>query len=290
MCVCVCVCACVCVCTCAQWCLTLYNPLDGSLPGGLLCPWNFPGKNTRAGCHFPLQRIFWTQGSNSRLLHCRQILYHWATWEASPPYILLFLGEKKRPAGSFISPADNTPAEPGRFAGWELAGIRSWFISFPAPEYPGTWLESLRWASVPRGVWDRRSRSYNEVPLVLWKLASLGWDPGQTCAGLSVAKQVCPMLPAVCVPERANENESGSSNPIRNDLMNSPECILLESEFISIQDSDVCFWSTPLLFHLSWKIWECSNYVTNVTANALLHELFPRTVSVVNELLMWKTE
>lgn len=182
------------------------------------------------------------------------------------------------------------PAEPGRFAGWELAGIRSWFISFPAPEYPGTWLESLRWASVPRGVWDRRSRSYNEVPLVLWKLASLGWNPGQTCAGLSVAKQVCPILPAVCVPERANENESGRSNPIGNDLMNSPECILLESEFISIQDTDLCIWSTPLLFHLSWKIWECSNYVTNVTAKALLHELFPRTVSVVNELLMWKTE
>ena len=39
-----CVCACVFVCTCAQSCLTLYNPLDCSLPGGLLCPWNFPGK------------------------------------------------------------------------------------------------------------------------------------------------------------------------------------------------------------------------------------------------------
>ena len=73
VCVCVCVCACVCVCTCAQWCLTLYNPLDGSLPGGLLCPWNFPGKNTRAGCHFLRQRIFLTQGSNLRLLH----LPHW---------------------------------------------------------------------------------------------------------------------------------------------------------------------------------------------------------------------
>ena len=28
-----------------------------------------------------LQGIFLTQGSNPRLLHCRQILYHWATWE-----------------------------------------------------------------------------------------------------------------------------------------------------------------------------------------------------------------
>ena len=28
------------------------------------------------GCHFLLQEIFQTQGSNSGLLHCRQILYH----------------------------------------------------------------------------------------------------------------------------------------------------------------------------------------------------------------------
>ena len=29
---------------------------------GLLCPWNFPGKNTGVGCHFLLQRIFPDQG------------------------------------------------------------------------------------------------------------------------------------------------------------------------------------------------------------------------------------
>ena len=47
-------------------------------PGGLLCLWNFPAKNTEAGCHFLLQRMFPTQGLNLRLLrllHCRQILY-----------------------------------------------------------------------------------------------------------------------------------------------------------------------------------------------------------------------
>ena len=37
----------------------------GLQPGRLLCPWNFPGKNTGAGCHFLLQGIFLTQGSNS---------------------------------------------------------------------------------------------------------------------------------------------------------------------------------------------------------------------------------
>ena len=34
------------------------------LPTILLRPWDFPGKNTGVGCHFLLQRIFTTQGSN----------------------------------------------------------------------------------------------------------------------------------------------------------------------------------------------------------------------------------
>ena len=40
-----------------------------------LCPWNSPGKNTRVGCHFLLQGVFLTQGSNLGLPHCRQIPY-----------------------------------------------------------------------------------------------------------------------------------------------------------------------------------------------------------------------
>ena len=41
-------------------------------PVRILCPWDFPGKNTGVGCHFHLQGIFLTQGSNLcllRLLH-----------------------------------------------------------------------------------------------------------------------------------------------------------------------------------------------------------------------------
>ncbi|KAB0388241.1 hypothetical protein FD755_003197 [Muntiacus reevesi] len=41
----------------------------------LLHPWDFPGKSTGVGCHFLLQRIFPTQGSNPGLPHCRQMLY-----------------------------------------------------------------------------------------------------------------------------------------------------------------------------------------------------------------------
>ena len=41
-----------------------------------LCPWDFPGNSTGVDCHFLLQGIFPTQGSNPGLLHCRQTLYH----------------------------------------------------------------------------------------------------------------------------------------------------------------------------------------------------------------------
>ena len=44
-------------------------------PTRLLCPWDSPGKSTGVGCHFLLQGIFLTQGSNPGLLHCRQMLY-----------------------------------------------------------------------------------------------------------------------------------------------------------------------------------------------------------------------
>ena len=37
---------------------------------------DFPGKSTGVGCHFLLQRIFPTQGSNLGFLHCGQTLYH----------------------------------------------------------------------------------------------------------------------------------------------------------------------------------------------------------------------
>ena len=49
------------------------------LPARLLHLWNFPGKNTQVACHFLLQGIFLTQGSNPCLLHLlnyRQVLYH----------------------------------------------------------------------------------------------------------------------------------------------------------------------------------------------------------------------
>ena len=50
----------------------------GLEPTRLLCPWNFPSKNTGVGCQTPLQGICPMQGLNPRLLpllHCRSSFF-----------------------------------------------------------------------------------------------------------------------------------------------------------------------------------------------------------------------
>ena len=54
-----------------QSCPTLCDPVNCSPPGS-----SVQDKNTGVGCHFLLQGIFLTQGSNLGLLYCMQILYH----------------------------------------------------------------------------------------------------------------------------------------------------------------------------------------------------------------------
>ena len=60
---------------CCACCVALVLSLGphGLKPTRLLCPWDSPGKDTGVGCHFLLQGIFLTQGSNLRLL----CLLHW---------------------------------------------------------------------------------------------------------------------------------------------------------------------------------------------------------------------
>ena len=58
-----------------QLCPTLGDPMDCS-PPGFSVHGDSPGKNTGIGCPALLQGIVPTQGSNSGLPLCRQILYH----------------------------------------------------------------------------------------------------------------------------------------------------------------------------------------------------------------------
>ena len=70
----------------SQLCLTLCDPAGCSPPGSPR-PWSFAGKNTGVGCHFLLQVIFPTQGSNPSLAHCRQMLHH-LSYQGSPHYLM----------------------------------------------------------------------------------------------------------------------------------------------------------------------------------------------------------
>ena len=67
-------------CMCAkslQLCPSLCKPMK---PIRMLCPWDYPDKNTGVGRHFLLQGIFLTQGLNPCLL----CLLHWQMGSLSP--------------------------------------------------------------------------------------------------------------------------------------------------------------------------------------------------------------
>ena len=61
-----------------QYCVLVDSVVSDSLqshglqPARLLCPWDFPGKNTGVGCYFILQGIFPTQILNPLLLHWQE--------------------------------------------------------------------------------------------------------------------------------------------------------------------------------------------------------------------------
>ena len=83
---------CVCVCVCVYlhmhtWVCAVTSVVSDTLwryglqSAGLLCPWDFPGKNTGVGCRSLLQGIFLTQGQNSDVV----CLLHWQ--ESSSPLL-----------------------------------------------------------------------------------------------------------------------------------------------------------------------------------------------------------
>ena len=63
------------LCLVAQLCKILCDTIDCNPPGSSVHG-DSPGKSTGVGCHALLQGIFPTQGQNSGLQQCRQILYH----------------------------------------------------------------------------------------------------------------------------------------------------------------------------------------------------------------------
>ena len=94
---------------------------DSLQPSGLLCPWDFSGKNTGVGCHLLLQGIFPNQGSNPSLLyllHCRHTFYHCTTWDTghswdSSQLYLLSLEMAMAPQSSALAWKIPRTEEPG---------------------------------------------------------------------------------------------------------------------------------------------------------------------------------
>ena len=70
-------------------------------PARLLCPRDFPGKNTGVGCHSLLQGFFLIQGSNLGLLHYRQTLYHLSHWGRLS--LLLRINSRKQQEGKLVT-------------------------------------------------------------------------------------------------------------------------------------------------------------------------------------------
>ena len=111
------------LCLVAQSCLTHYEPMESSPPVSSVHG-DSPGKNIGVSCHAFLQRIFPTQGSNPGLLHCRQILYLWATREFHEYWsgqLIPFPGDLPDPRskqGSLILQTDSLPAEPPGRSGY----------------------------------------------------------------------------------------------------------------------------------------------------------------------------
>ena len=116
----------------AQSCMTLCDSMDCS-------PWNSPGQNTGVGSLSFLQGIFPTQGSNSGLPHCRQILYQ-LSHKGSPRILewvtFPFSRGSSRPRikpGSPALQADSLPADlPGSASVGYIATVTT--LSFPAHE------------------------------------------------------------------------------------------------------------------------------------------------------------
>ena len=79
----------------AQSCMTLCDPMDCSLLGSSIHG-IFPGKSTGVGCHFLLQGILLTRGSNPGLPHFRRTLYPLSHLEIP---CLITLNYRKSPPG-----------------------------------------------------------------------------------------------------------------------------------------------------------------------------------------------
>ena len=153
-----------------QSCLTLCSPMDCSPPGSSVHGIS-PGKNTGVVCYALLQGIFLTQGLNLSLLwllHCRWILYHWATREDpcglrfylfssnNPPWYTAATAKSLQSCPTLCDPIDGSPPGspvPGILQARTLEWVVISTLAFLSPnperqEINSTWPAKIEYPSL----------------------------------------------------------------------------------------------------------------------------------------------
>ena len=147
-----------------------------TVPARLLCPWDFPGKNTRACCHGLLQGIFPIQASNPCLLH---LLHSSSSVQFSPSVVSDSLWshglQHARPPCPSTTP--RVYSNPCPLSQWchptnssSVVPFSSHLQSFPASgTFPMSQL--FAWGGQSIGV----SASTSVLPMNIWDWFPLGW-------------------------------------------------------------------------------------------------------------------
>ena len=166
----------------------------GLQPAKLLCPWDFPGKNTGMGCHFLLRRILSTQESNPHLL----CVLHWQTGYLT----LSYLG----------SPNTGTPTAAAKSLQLCLTLCDPIDGSPPGSPVPGILqARTLEWVAISFSKawkWKVKVKSFSHVPLfaIPWTAAyqaspSMGFSRQEYWSGVPtepLKKNIGKQNPATC--------------------------------------------------------------------------------------------
>ena len=150
----------------------------GLKPTRLLHPWDFPGKNTGVGCHFLLQGIFLTQGSNPSLLQCKQIIYWLSPWRS--PLLMKVHGQKARAEPVLargLTLSFQRLLQDKSKLGWQERGMANWVTLARIPVL--SWYSSQ--LTFTSGIPWRSVCTWQIAQLLPWEPQSMSYrwrDPG----------------------------------------------------------------------------------------------------------------
>ena len=105
-----------------KWKLLIMSTLCDIMDWG---PWNSPGQNPGVDSHSLLQGIFPTQGSNTGLLHCRQILYQ-LSHQGSPPSGSFLMSQFFATGGQSTGASASASVLPMNIQDWFPLGWTGW--------------------------------------------------------------------------------------------------------------------------------------------------------------------